>query len=177
MKAVILAGGLGTRISEESALRPKPMVEIGGKPILWHILKIYAAHGLTDFIICCGYKGYQIQEYFANYFLHTCNVTFDLGRNRMDIHPIAAQVERHIAGVQEVVREIFLDLVALISAADDEVGQPMRGVDLQDVPQDRLSADLHHGLRTQRALLADARPQSPRQYHGLHRTSSFFRIA
>src|SRR3954462_3400422 len=86
MKAVVLAGGLGTRISEESALRPKPMVEIGGKPILWHILKIYAAHGLTDFIICCGYKGYQIKEYFANYFLHTCNVTFDLGRNRMDIH-------------------------------------------------------------------------------------------
>ena len=74
MKAVILAGGIGTRISEESHLRPKPMIEIGGKPILWHIMKIYSAHGLNDFIICCGYKGYLIKEYFANYFLHTADV-------------------------------------------------------------------------------------------------------
>ena len=86
MKAVILAGGLGTRISEESALRPKPMIEIGGMPILWHIMKIYAAHGINDFVICCGYKGYVIKEYFANYFLHRSDVTFDMAENRMEVH-------------------------------------------------------------------------------------------
>lgn len=86
MKAVILAGGLGTRLSEESHLRPKPMVEIGGKPILWHIMKIYSAHGIHDFVICCGYKGYVIKEYFANYFLHTSDVTFDVSANRMEVH-------------------------------------------------------------------------------------------
>ncbi len=86
MKAVILAGGLGTRISEETHLKPKPMIEIGGKPILWHILKIYSAHGVNDFIICCGYKGYLIKEYFANYFLHMSDVTFSLRDNTMKIH-------------------------------------------------------------------------------------------
>jgi glucose-1-phosphate cytidylyltransferase len=86
MKTVILAGGLGTRISEESALKPKPMIEVGGKPILWHVMKIYAHFGLTDFVICCGYKGYIIKEYFANYFLHQSDVTFDLAHNRMEIH-------------------------------------------------------------------------------------------
>jgi glucose-1-phosphate cytidylyltransferase len=86
MKAVILAGGLGTRISEETSTRPKPMVEIGGKPILWHILKIYAAHGINDFIICCGYKGYVIKEYFANYFLHMSDITFDMANNKMEVH-------------------------------------------------------------------------------------------
>ncbi|MFZ4700591.1 MAG: glucose-1-phosphate cytidylyltransferase, partial [Candidatus Methylumidiphilus sp.] len=86
MKAVILAGGLGTRISEETLVKPKPMVEIGGKPILWHIMKIYSAHGINDFIICCGYKGYLIKEYFANYFLHMSDVTFDMVNNRMDVH-------------------------------------------------------------------------------------------
>ncbi len=86
MKAVILAGGLGTRISEETHLKPKPMIEIGGKPILWHIMKIYSAHGVTDFIICCGYKGYVIKEYFANYFLHTSDVTFDMSNNSMQVH-------------------------------------------------------------------------------------------
>ncbi|MDN4574785.1 glucose-1-phosphate cytidylyltransferase [Pandoraea cepalis] len=86
MKAVILAGGLGTRISEETHLRPKPMIEIGGKPILWHIMKIYSHYGIDDFIICCGYKGYLIKEYFANYFLHTSDVTFDMASNRMDVH-------------------------------------------------------------------------------------------
>ena len=86
MKAVILAGGLGTRISEETSTRPKPMVEIGGKPILWHILKIYAAHGINDFVICCGYKGYVIKEYFANYFLHMSDVTFDMANNKMQVH-------------------------------------------------------------------------------------------
>jgi glucose-1-phosphate cytidylyltransferase len=86
MKAVILAGGLGTRISEETSLKPKPMVEIGGRPILWHILKIYSAHGINDFIICAGYKGYVIKEYFANYFLHMSDVTFDMVQNRMEVH-------------------------------------------------------------------------------------------
>jgi glucose-1-phosphate cytidylyltransferase len=86
MKAVILAGGLGTRISEETAVRPKPMVEIGGRPILWHIMKLYSAHGINDFIICLGYKGYMIKEYFANYFLHVSDVTFDVARNKMEVH-------------------------------------------------------------------------------------------
>lgn len=86
MKAIILAGGLGTRISEETSIRPKPMVEIGGKPILWHIMKTYSAHGIHDFVICCGYKGYVIKEYFANYFLHMSDVTFDMQYNRMEVH-------------------------------------------------------------------------------------------
>ena len=86
MKAVILAGGLGTRISEETHLRPKPMIEIGGKPILWHILKMYSAHGVNEFVICCGYKGYVIKEYFANYFLHMSDVTFDMASNQMEVH-------------------------------------------------------------------------------------------
>src|SRR5687768_2003024 len=86
MKAVILAGGLGTRLSEETNVRPKPMVEIGGRPILWHIMKTYSVHGITDFVICCGYKGYMIKEYFANYYLHMCDVTFDMADNRMEVH-------------------------------------------------------------------------------------------
>ncbi|MFA9215719.1 MAG: glucose-1-phosphate cytidylyltransferase [Sphingomonadaceae bacterium] len=89
MKAVILAGGLGTRLSEETTVKPKPMVEVGGKPILWHILKSYSAHGINDFVICCGYRGYVIKEFFANYFLHTSDVTFDLQKNTMEVH------ERH----------------------------------------------------------------------------------
>lgn len=86
MKAVIFAGGLGTRISEETSLRPKPMVEVGGKPILWHIMKIYSAHGINEFIVCCGYKGYVIKEYFANYFLHMSDITFDMENNKMEVH-------------------------------------------------------------------------------------------
>lgn len=86
MKAVILAGGFGTRISEETHLKPKPMIEIGGKPLLWHIMKLYSAHGVVEFIICCGYKGYVIKEYFANYFLHMSDVTFDMVNNRMEVH-------------------------------------------------------------------------------------------
>ena len=86
MKAVILAGGFGTRISEETVIKPKPMIEIGGRPILWHIMKIYSHYGINDFIICLGYKGYMIKEYFANYFLHTSDVTIHLSDNRMDIH-------------------------------------------------------------------------------------------
>jgi glucose-1-phosphate cytidylyltransferase len=91
MKAVILAGGLGTRISEETTVRPKPMVEIGGRPILWHIMKIYSAHGINDFVICLGYKGYMIKEYFANYFLHMSDVTFDVENNRMEVHQKKAE--------------------------------------------------------------------------------------
>jgi glucose-1-phosphate cytidylyltransferase len=86
MKAVILAGGMGTRISEETAARPKPMIEIGGRPMLWHIMKLYSAHGVDDFVICCGYRGYMIKEYFANYFLHMSDVTFDMTRNHMEVH-------------------------------------------------------------------------------------------
>jgi glucose-1-phosphate cytidylyltransferase len=91
MKAVILAGGLGTRISEETYLKPKPMVEIGGKPILWHIMKVYSAHGIDEFIVCCGYKGYVIKEYFANYFLHMSDVTFDMAQNQMKVHQHKAE--------------------------------------------------------------------------------------
>ena len=91
MKAVILAGGLGTRISEETHLKPKPMIEIGAKPILWHIMKMYSAHGIHDFVICCGYKGYIIKEYFANYFLHMSDVTFDMERNEMQVHQRKAE--------------------------------------------------------------------------------------
>jgi len=91
MKAVILAGGLGTRLSEETGTRPKPMVEIGGRPILWHILKIYSHHGIDEFVICCGYKGYLIKEYFANYFLHMSDVTFDMRENRMNVHQSVAE--------------------------------------------------------------------------------------
>lgn len=91
MKAVILAGGLGTRISEETSTRPKPMIEIGGKPILWHIMKTYSSHGIHDFVICCGYKGYVIKEYFANYFLHMSDVTFDMESNKMEVHQRSAE--------------------------------------------------------------------------------------
>jgi len=91
MKAVILAGGLGTRIAEETHLKPKPMIEIGGKPVLWHIMKMYSAHGVNDFVICCGYKGYLIKEYFANYFLHMSDVTFDMAKNQMQVHQQKAE--------------------------------------------------------------------------------------
>jgi glucose-1-phosphate cytidylyltransferase len=91
MKAVILAGGLGSRLSEETVVRPKPMVEIGGKPMLWHIMKLYSAHGINEFVICLGYKGYVIKEYFANYFLHTCDVSFDIANGTMDVHRSAAE--------------------------------------------------------------------------------------
>ena len=91
MKVVILAGGLGTRLSEETILKPKPMVEIGGKPILWHIMKMYSSHGVNEFVICCGYKGYVIKEYFANYFLHQSDVTFSMKENSMEVHQKRAE--------------------------------------------------------------------------------------
>jgi glucose-1-phosphate cytidylyltransferase len=91
MKVVILAGGLGSRISEESGLKPKPMIEIGGKPILWHIMKIYSTHGINDFVVCCGYKGYLVKEYFSNYLLHMSDVTFDVVKNKVEIHDHRAE--------------------------------------------------------------------------------------
>lgn len=91
MKAVILAGGLGTRISEETSVRPKPMIEIGGRPVLWHIMKTYSKHGINEFVVCCGYKGYVIKEYFANYFLHMSDVTFDMQNNKMEVHQRSAE--------------------------------------------------------------------------------------
>src|SRR6266481_4126674 len=91
MKAVILAGGMGTRIMEESAAKPKPMIEIGGRPILWHIMKMYSAHSISDFIVCCGYKSYVIKDYFANYSLHVSDVTFDIAQNKMQVHQIGAE--------------------------------------------------------------------------------------
>ncbi len=91
MKAVILAGGLGSRLSEETATRPKPMVEIGGRPMLWHIMKIFSTHGVNDFVICLGYKGYLIKEFFANYYLHTCDITFDVAQNSMEVHQTTAE--------------------------------------------------------------------------------------
>src|ERR1700759_985877 len=91
MKAVILAGGLGSRMSEETEVRPKPMVEIGEKPILGHIMKTYSAHGINDFVVCLGYKGYVIKEFFANYYLHSCDVTFDLARNAIEVHRAAVE--------------------------------------------------------------------------------------
>ena len=91
MKAVILAGGLGTRISEETSDKPKPMVQVGGRPILWHIMKIYSSYGIKDFIICCGYKGYVLKEYFANYFMHNSDITFDMEKNTMDVHDRRAE--------------------------------------------------------------------------------------
>lgn len=91
MKSVIFAGGLGTRISEETSMRPKPMIDIGGKPILWHIMKLYSHHGINDFVICCGYKGYFIKEYFANYFLHMSDVTIDMSNNSMEVHQRKAE--------------------------------------------------------------------------------------
>ena len=91
MKAVILAGGLGTRLAEETSVRPKPMVEVGGKPLLWHVMKMYSTYGVNDFVVCLGYKGYVIKEYFANYYLHTCDVTFDIRQGAMEVHRSAAE--------------------------------------------------------------------------------------
>jgi glucose-1-phosphate cytidylyltransferase len=132
MKAVILAGGMGTRISEESQTRPKPMIEIGGRPILWHIMKIYSAHGINDFVICCGYKGYVIKEYFANYFLHMSNVTFDMSDNSMYVHQNNAEAwtvtlvdtgeETMTGGRLRRVREFVKDESAFCFTYGDGVG-------------------------------------------------------
>src|SRR5881409_3309534 len=152
MKAVILAGGMGTRISEESHLKPKPMVEIGGKPILWHIMKIFSHHGINEFVLCCGYKGYIIKEYFANYFLHMSDVTF----------------EGDVGHVKEIVGEVFLDDVTLISAAEHKFVDPVVGKDLHDVPQNRLAADLNHRLWFEMGLFGYAGPHSTGKNNRLH---------
>ena len=135
MKAVILAGGLGTRISEETVVRPKPMVEIGGKPILWHIMKIYSAAGIDEFVICCGYKGYVIKEYFANYFLHMSDVTFDMRTNAMEVHQKHAEPWR----------------VTLVDTGE----QTMTGGRLKRV----------RGYRRRRRLLHDLRRRRQRRRH------------
>ena len=115
MKAVILAGGLGTRLAEETATRPKPMVEIGGKPILWHIMKMYSAHGVNEFVICCGYMGYMIKEYFANYFLHMSDVTFDMANhNSIKIHQ---QFVEQLHTFKNTLQEFWLCLYSVASLA------------------------------------------------------------
>jgi glucose-1-phosphate cytidylyltransferase len=123
-KAVILAGGMGTRLSEETVLRPKPMVEVGGKPILWHIMKIYAQHGVTDFVICCGFKGYVIKEYFANYFLHMSDVTFDMAENRMEVHQRTMTGGR-LGRVKDHLKDTFF-LTYGDGVADVDIGRLLR---------------------------------------------------
>jgi len=150
MKCVILAGGMGTRISEETGFRPKPMVEIGGRPILWHVLKIYSQHGIRDFIICTGFKGYVIKEYFANYFLHMSDVTFDMEKNSMevhqrnaepglcvalvDLHGVLLHIEGHIRHMKKVVRKVLFDHVPLESSTNNEIPNAMLGIDFKNMP-------------------------------------------
>ena len=148
MKAVILAGGLGTRLSEETGMRPKPMVEIGGRPILWHILKIYSQHGINDFIICCGYKGYLIKEYFANYFLHMSDVTFDMQENRMQVHQSVAEPWR----------------VTLVDTGENAGtgGRLQEGRSVSGRRR-RLLHDLRRRRKRRRYLRVHRLPQEPRQ--------------
>jgi glucose-1-phosphate cytidylyltransferase len=141
MKAVILAGGLGTRISEETHLKPKPMIEIGGRPILWHIMKIYSAYGVNDFIICCGYKGYVIKEYFANYFLHMSDVTFDMTTNEMEVHQRHAEPWRVTlvdTGEQTMTAGRLKRVAAYV--AQEEAFCFTYGDGVADVPIDKLVA-------------------------------------
>ena len=128
MKAVILAGGLGTRLSEETTVRPKPMVEIGGRPILWHIMKIYSSHGISDFVLCLGYKGYIIKEYFANYFLHMSDVSFDMRDGSRQIHHAAAEPWR----------------VTLVDTGEETVQREIAV--WEGNPEDRYSQDELHGI-------------------------------
>ena len=157
MKVAILAGGLGTRLAEETEIRPKPMVEIGGRPILWHIMKIYSAHGIDDFVVCCGYRGAVIKEYFANYFLHMSDVTFDLRANRMDVHRGHAEPwrvtlvdtgeETMTGGRLRRVREHLGDETFCLTYGDG----------LSDVNIRRL-VEFHHGQRTLATLTATQPP-------------------
>ena len=159
MKAVILAGGLGTRLSEETGLRPKPMVEIGGKPILWHIMKSYSHHGVHDFVICLGYRGYVIKEYFANYFLHTSDVTFDLKANRAEIHEAHAEpwrvtlvdtgADTMTGGRLKRVRKYLADETFLMTYGD--------GVGDVDIPASIAFHRAHGGLATMTAMQPPAR--------------------
>ncbi|MBX9963547.1 MAG: glucose-1-phosphate cytidylyltransferase [Burkholderiales bacterium] len=147
MKVVILAGGLGTRISEETTVRPKPMVDIGGRPVLWHIMKMYSAHGLNDFVICLGYKGYMIKEYFANYYLHMSDVTFDMSSNKMEVHQNSAEPWRVTlvdTGEQTMTGGRLKRVARYL---DDEdfcftYGDGLADIDLQAL------IEFHHGQRT-----------------------------
>ncbi len=157
MKAVILAGGLGTRISEETSLRPKPMVEIGGRPILWHILKLYSGHGINDFIICCGYKGYVIKEYFANYFLHTSDVTFDMRDNKMDVHDSVAEPWR----------------VTLVDTGDTSgTGGRLRRVARYLTPGETFCMTYGDGVADVDITASIAVPQGPRQSRHPHQRAA-----
>ncbi len=165
MKAVILAGGLGTRISEETHLKPKPMIEIGGKPILWHIMKIYSAHGITEFIVCCGYRGYLIKEYFANYFLHMSDVTFDMARNEMQVHQQKAEPWRVTlvdTGENTMTGGRLKRVADFIS--DDEAFCFTYGDGVADIDIKRLVA-FHHGHGKAATVTA---VQPPGRYGALH---------
>ena len=168
MKAVILAGGFGTRISEESHLKPKPMIEIGGRPILWHIMKIYSAHGFNEFVICLGYRGYVIKEYFANYFLHMSDVTFDMAHNRMEVHEKHAEpwkvtlvdtgTETQTGGRLKRVREYVGDETFFFTYGD--------GVSDINITQQLEFHRLHGKLATVTAI------QPPGRYGALHMEDS-----
>jgi glucose-1-phosphate cytidylyltransferase len=167
MKAVILAGGFGTRISEESYLKPKPMIEIGGKPILWHIMKIYSAHGVNNFVICCGYKGYQIKEYFANYFLHMSDVTFDMTDNRMEVHQMKAEpwkVTLVDTGEDTLTGGRLKRVADYIRGEDDFCFTYGDGVSSIDI---RASIEFH---RHHRKLATVAAVQPPGRYGALERS-------
>ena len=160
MKAVILAGGLGTRLSEETQLRPKPMAEIGGKPVLWHILKIYSSHGINDFVICLGYKGYMIKEYFANYFLHTSDVTFDMANN---------DKTRAIALGQEIVRPMAKHFLEDGAPADAMEERRIRTPLDEGIPAHAVRAhERTHAHRPRNA----GRPDRQRRPHRRHATPS-----
>lgn len=159
MKAVILAGGFGTRLSEETVAKPKPMVEIGGKPILWHVMKTYSAHGIQDFVVCLGYKGYLIKEYFANYFLHMSNVTFDLQRNEMSVHQNEAEPWRVTLVDTGETTMTGGRLKRVRSYLDDETFCLTYGDGVADVDI-RATIDFHHnhgGLATLTAVLPPGR--------------------
>ena len=147
MKAVILAGGLGTRLSEETYLKPKPMVEIGGKPILWHIMKIYSFYGINDFIICCGYKGYLIKEYFANYFIHTCDITIDMSDNSIDVHQKKTEPWKVTIVDTGEKSDTAGRLKRVVKYIDDEVfcftyGDGLSDVNIKKLIEDHISMDL-----------------------------------
>jgi len=153
MKAVILAGGMGTRISEETSVRPKPMVEIGGKPVLWHIMKIYSAHGISEFIVCLGYKGYIIKEYFSNYFLHMSDVTFDMKKNRTEIHQSKSEPWR-VTLVDTGEKTMTGGRLRRVRAfLDDEVFCFTYGDGLSDVNVSKL-VEFHHKQGTLATLTA-----------------------
>ena len=172
MKAVILAGGLGTRLSEETVLRPKPMVEIGGRPILWHIMKIYAAHGITEFIVCLGYKGVQIKEYFANYRMHASDLTVDLGSGAVSFHRCAAEPWRVTLIDTGDTTQTGGRLKRIAShVADDEAFCMTYGDGLADIDVTALCA--FHKAHGRQATVTAVRP--PGRFGALDRTGSSVR--